>query len=91
MISMCLHDMLRYMRTVVTLDDELHRRAKAYAARHGTTLAALVEEALRLRLSRPVSSGRPPVKLPTFKGDGTQPGLTLDDMGTILDRMDGIR
>lgn len=79
------------MRTVITLDDELHRRAKAYAARHGTTLAALVEEALRLRLARPAPTRGGPVDLPTFKGDGLQPGLTLDDTGAILDRMDRIR
>ena len=79
------------MRTVVTLDDDLHRRAKAYAARHGTTLAALVEEALRLRLAPSAAARRRSVKLPTFRGDGLQPGLTLDDMSTILDRLDGIR
>ena len=79
------------MRTVVTLDDDLHRRAKAYAARHGTTLAALVEEALRLRLARRTAARPRSVKLPTFHGDGLQPGLTLDDMSTILDRLDGIR
>ena len=79
------------MRTVITLSDALHRKAKAYAARHGTTLAALVEEALQLRLAQKPDARRPPVRLPTFAGDGLQPGLTLDDMSTILDRMDGIR
>jgi plasmid stability protein len=79
------------MRTVITLDDDLHRKAKAYAARHGTTLAALVEEALRLRLAQRPGAARAAVELPTFRGDGLQPGLTLDDMSTILDRMDGVR
>ena len=79
------------MRTVVNLDDDLHRRAKAYAARHGTTLAALVEEALRLRLAQRAAARRRSVELPTFRGDGLQPGLTLDDLSTILDRLDGIR
>ena len=79
------------MRTVVTLDDDLHRRAKAYAAKHGTTLAALVEEALRLRLAQHAAARRRSVTLPTFRGDGLRPGLTLDDMGTVLDRLDGIR
>ena len=79
------------MRTVITLDDDLHRRAKAYAAKHGTTLAALVEEALRIRLAQVTARDRAPVRLPTFKGDGLQPGLTLDDMSTILDRLDGIK
>ncbi len=78
-------------RTIIALDESLHRRAKAFAARQGTTLAALVEEALRLRLSRPEPARRRPVTLPTFKGDGLQPGVTLDDMGTVYDRMDGLR
>jgi hypothetical protein len=39
-------------RTIISLDDELHRRAKSYAAEHGTTLTALVEEAAPLRQSQ---------------------------------------
>jgi hypothetical protein len=79
------------MRTVITIDDELHRRAKAYAGRHGTTLAALVSEALRVRLARPPAGRRPAVTLPTFGGEGLAPGLSLDDMSTVYDRMDGLR
>ena len=41
------------MRTIINLDDDLHRRAKAYAASVGKSLTALVEEALRIRLARP--------------------------------------
>lgn len=78
-------------RTIIALDESLHRRAKAYAARQGTTLAALVDEALRLRLARPELARRGPVTLPTFRGDGLQPGVTLDDLGTVYDRMDGLR
>jgi len=90
-ISMCNKGMLLCMRTVITLDDELHRRAKAYAARHGTTLAALVADALRARLARKAATRRTPVVLPTFKGQGLAPGLSLDDMKTIYDRIDGVR
>lgn len=78
------------MRTIISLDDALHRKAKAYAARHGTTLAALVEEALRARLAPAAARQRPPVTLPTFKGNGLQPGVNLDDMGTVHDRMDDV-
>lgn len=79
------------MRTIINLDDDLHRRAKAYAARLGTSLTALVEEALRLRLARPASRQQRRVSLPTFKGDGLQAGVTLDDMDTVYDRLDGLR
>lgn len=83
--------MLRYMRTIINLDEALHRKAKAYAARHRTTLARLVEEALRARLAPVRGARRGTVELPTFKGDGLQPGVTLDDMSTVYDRMDGVR
>ena len=79
------------MRTIISLDDKLHRRAKSYAAQHGTTLTALVEDALRARLAERSGKRRPPVRLPTFKGQGLQSGLSLDEMGTIYDRMDGVR
>jgi hypothetical protein len=79
------------MRTIISLDDELHRRAKSYAAEHGTTLTALVEEALRTRLAERRGKPRPPVRLPTFKGDGLQEGLSLDALGAVYDRMDGLR
>ena len=79
------------MRTIISLDDDLHRRAKAYAARLGTSLTALIEEALRLRLARPPARSKPPAPLPTFRGDGLQPGVSLDDLDTVYDRMDGLR
>lgn len=79
------------MRTIISLDDELHRRAKSYAAEHRMTLTALVEEALRARLAERHGKRRPPVRLPTFKGEGLQEGLNLDEMGAVSDRMDGLR
>lgn len=79
------------MRTIVSLDEELHRRAKSYAAAHGTTLTALVEEALRARLAERRGERRSPIRLPTFKGEGLQEGLSLDALGSIYDRMDGLR
>lgn len=80
------------MRTMITLEDSLHRDARIYAAEHGITLTALIEEALRLRLARiGMAAGKKPVSLPTFKGDGLQPGITLDHMETVYDRADGLR
>jgi hypothetical protein len=79
------------MRTIISLDDDLHRRAKAYAARLGTSLTALIEEALRLRLARPSPRPKSLAPLPTFRGDGLQPGVSLDDLDTVYDKMDGLR
>lgn len=47
------------MKTTLDLDDDLLARAKALAARERTSLTALIEEGLRLRLrSRPRTQGR---------------------------------
>lgn len=80
------------MRTMIVLDDQIHRRAKALAARRGLTLSKLVAEALQrlLRNERP-QGRRAPVRLPTFRGDGLQAGVDLDDLSTVYDRMDGLR
>ena len=79
------------MRTIIRLDDDLHRRAKAYAAKHRTTLTALVEEALRARLAPARNARRPPVRLPTFRGAGLQDGVSLDHMADVIDRMEETR
>ncbi len=74
---------------MVILSDEIHRRAKEHASRRQTTLSAIVEEALKEKLfGRAVRSTRRRIRLPTFRGDGLAAGLSLDDMGTIHDRMD---
>ncbi len=44
--------MLGDMRTLIDVDDELLRQAQAEAARMQTTLTALLEDALREKLSR---------------------------------------
>lgn len=78
------------MRTMLVLNDDIHQQAKEYASHRGKTLSFIVEEALREKLSgRQGPSRRRRVRLPTFRGDGLMPGLSLDDVGTIYDRMDG--
>jgi len=77
------------MRTMIVLEDSLHREAKAYAARQGTTLAGLIEESLRARLSRKEKpKGKRKIRLSTFRGDGLQPGISLDQIASVYDRME---
>lgn len=53
-----------WVKTTLDLDDELLARAKALAARERTSLTALIEEGLRLRLrSRRRAPGRTPAPL----------------------------
>ncbi len=76
------------MRTTIRLDDALLEKAKRAALERGTTLTAVIEDALRRALV-PASDGpREPVALPTFRGDGLRPGVDLDDTATLLDVMD---
>jgi hypothetical protein len=77
------------MRTTVTIEDGLLTDAKRVAAETGRTLGEVVEDALRESLARRRelrSSERPP--LPTFEGDGLQPGVDLDDTAALLDLME---
>lgn len=79
------------MRTIITLDDDLHRRAKAYAARNGTSLTALVEEALRAKLATGRGARKARITLPVFAGTGLHQGVSLDHMSDVLDRMDDLK
>jgi hypothetical protein len=75
------------MRTTLDLNDQLARKAKKAAAEAGTTLTALIEDALRARLSVTRRSG-PRVKLRPFKGTGVRPGVDLSRTSSVLDALD---
>jgi hypothetical protein len=76
------------MRTTLDLNDQLVRRAKKVAAERGTTLTAVIEDALREKLSRPTPSARKRLTLHTFKGDGLRPGVELNSTAALLDLLD---
>lgn len=64
--------------------------AKKFALESGTTLTAVIEDALRQALARrDRPAGREVVHLRTFSGRGIQPGIDLDDTAGLLDRMEG--
>lgn len=76
------------MRTTIRLDDELLTRAKRAALERGTTLTAVIEDALRRALAQGTGARRDEVALPSFRGDGLQPGVDLDDTASLVDLMD---
>ena len=76
------------MRTTVRLDDDLLASAKRAAIERGTTLTAVIEDALRRTLGPEAPRRRRPVSLPTFRGDGLRPGVDLDDTAVLLDLLD---
>ena len=77
------------MRTTVRLDDDLLREAKRHAAEKGMTLTALLDQALREILAGRARAPEPDrIELPSFKGQGLQPGVNLDDAVSLRDIMD---
>ena len=79
------------MRTTIRFDDQLLVQAKKLAAERGTTLTALLEDALRETLARrKPSQRRSKIRLTTFGRGGVQPHVDLDDIASLLDRMEGL-
>ncbi len=76
------------MRTTITLDDHVLSTAKIRAEQRGTTLSAVVEDALREVFSRPVPGVETLAPLPAFRGDGLQPGVDIADGGALWDLHD---
>jgi predicted transcriptional regulator len=77
------------MRTTIRIDDALLAEAKARAARSGTTLTAVVEDALRAAFARRRRVLGGAAGLPTLPGGRLLPGVDLDDSAALLDLMDG--
>jgi hypothetical protein len=64
------------MKTTLDIDDRLLERAKRHASAQGTTLRAVVEEALRERLApRPKATSRYPFSPPPVRA--SRPEATL--------------
>jgi hypothetical protein len=77
------------MRTTIRIDDYLLAEAKKRAAARRTTLTAVIEDSLRESFARnKPQRRRRKFHLPTFKGNGLQPGVDLDNSAAVLDLMD---
>jgi Arc/MetJ family transcription regulator len=76
------------MRTTIDIDDQLLKYAKLQAAKQGSSLRQVIEDALRdfLSRNRTASIG---IKLETFSGNGLKPGVDLDNARSLHEIMDG--
>jgi len=82
--------MLLCMRTTININDALLRSAKVQAAKTNRTLTAVIEDALRLALvQKPEQAPSRKIKVPAAGAGGLQPGVDLDDMSSVFDRMEG--
>lgn len=77
------------MRTTVRLPPPLMAQAKKLARETDRTLTQVIEDALRVAVARQRRPKPRTVSIITFKGNGVQPGVDLDDTSALLDLMDG--
>jgi hypothetical protein len=78
------------VRTTLTLDDDVAARIKAEVRRSGKPLKAVVNECLRLALSRRARRVAPPPFVVRARDLGElRPGLSLDNIGDLLEAAEG--
>ena len=75
------------MRTTVTIDDALYRRAKAYAAIAGMSVGSVIEQALRAQLREHAARGDAPLNLPAYDCGPFMPGIDPIDTSALLDTL----
>ena len=76
------------MRTTLSIDDDLYRRAKATAAMRGCSVTSLIEDALRRDLDAPPAPTPVPDLPVARESGGPLPGIDLHDarsLAAILD------
>jgi hypothetical protein len=78
------------VRTTLTLDDDVAAKLRARARRTGRPFREVVNETLRRGLAGPPAGGAPTRFIVQARDLGrVQPGLTLDNIGELLDRIEG--
>lgn len=78
------------MRTTLSIDDHLLKKAKRMSIERQCTLGSVVEDALRMALEnkRPPGPDKAFRPLKTYKGRGLQAGVDLKSNSALLDRME---
>lgn len=78
------------MRTTLTLDDDVAAKLKAEARRSGRSFREIVNEMLRRGLStRHGRSPNEPFRVASRDLGKLLPGLTLDSVAELLERVEG--
>lgn len=76
------------MRTTIRIDDALYRKLKAEAARRGSTIGELIEDAVRTALAQSRRIDHDVRPLPVHPGGGLMPGVDLTSNAALRDVMD---
>jgi hypothetical protein len=78
------------MRTTLTLDEDVAAKLKAEARRTGRPFREIVNETLRRGLaSRRVAGRREPFKAVVRDLGELRPGLSLDNIGELIEQVEG--
>jgi hypothetical protein len=78
------------MRTTLTLDDDVAAKLKAESRRAGRPFRAVVNDTLRRGLAtRRVTARRRPFKIAARDLGSLKPGLVLDNIGDLLEQLEG--
>lgn len=78
------------MRTTLTLDDDVATRLQAEARRSGRPFKSVVNEYLRAGLAqRRALKAVAPFRIEPKDLGGPLPGLSYDNIGALLDTVDG--
>jgi plasmid stability protein len=79
---------VRSMRTTVRIDDDLYRRVKLRAAVEGRTVAAVLEDAVRVGMTTPASAVATSFVLVTAGEGGLRPGVDLSSNAAVREVLD---
>jgi hypothetical protein len=78
------------VRTTITLDEDVAAKLKTLVRRSGQPFKDVVNEALRRGLAPvPSNAARPPFRISARDLGATRPGVQLDDVGGLLDAVEG--
>ena len=78
------------MRTTLTLDDDVAAKLQAESRRAGRSFREIVNETLRRGLAtRRLTAPREPFKVRPRDSGNLKPGLSLDNIGELLEQLEG--
>jgi hypothetical protein len=78
------------VRTTITLDEDVAAKLRALSRRSGRAFREVVNEVLRRGLARPTESrGRPPFRVVARDLGARHPGVSLDNIAELIDRVEG--
>jgi len=79
------------VRTTLTLDPDVATRLKAIARRSGRSWRDVVNDALRRGLVSSAPSARERFQIAPRSLGGVRPGVRLDNVGELLEQVEGAR